>query len=260
MRVGARFAVVVGLSALVAAGGCSNPLGRQYEYEEQLYLDVNGSATVIVDASFPAFVALRGLPLDPAPRALTDRDEVRRVFESAGCHVASVGQGWRRSGRRFIQVRISTDDVRKLADCKPLAWSTYGFDAAADRLHYHQRIGAAAGGNPGAPNWDGSEIVGFKLHLPSRILDHNVKRLDSGEPGAPERGNILTWEQRLTDRRAGQPIDLDVTIEAQSILYRTLWLFAGALMAALAAIAVAIWATIRRGRARVRAAASRPPA
>src|SRR4029079_12259412 len=100
-----------------------------------------------------------GLPLDPAPHALTDRDEARRVFESGGCNVVNVGQGWRRNGRRFTQTRHSTDDVRKLASCKPLAWSTYAFDTTAEGLHFHQRVGEPAGGDPGATNWDGSEVV-----------------------------------------------------------------------------------------------------
>ena len=88
-----------------------------------------------------------------------------------------------------------------------------------ETLRYDQRVGAPAGRDPGAPEWDRSEIVAFKLHLPSRILDHNVKRLD-GTNGTIERGNILTWEQTLVDRLAGTPIDMDVTMEAESILYR----------------------------------------
>jgi hypothetical protein len=36
-------------------------------------------------------------------------------------------------------------------------------------------------------------------------------------------------------------------MESQSILYRTLWLFAGAFTAALLTIAGLIWWTIRRG-------------
>ena len=49
------------LSLALLLAGCSLPFGREYEYEEQLYLDVDGSATVIVNASMPALVALRGL-------------------------------------------------------------------------------------------------------------------------------------------------------------------------------------------------------
>ena len=117
----------------------------------------------------------------------------------------------------------------------------------AERLRYRQTVGAPAGGDPGAVNWDGSELVAFKLHLPSRIHDHNVKRLD-GTNGTTERGNILTWEQTLADRRAGKPIDMDVTMDATSILYTTLWLFAGAFAGAVAVLCLIVWWTMRRGR------------
>src|SRR5215472_8825484 len=107
----------VALLACVAIGACSNPLGQQYEYEEQIYLTVDGAATAIVDASIPALVVLRGARLDASPSARIDRDDVRRLFEANGCRVMSVGQPWRREGRRFIQVRIEADDVRALSQC-----------------------------------------------------------------------------------------------------------------------------------------------
>ena len=44
-RAGAAAIVLAGL----IAGSCSNPLARQYEYEEQLYLNVDGSATIVVN-------------------------------------------------------------------------------------------------------------------------------------------------------------------------------------------------------------------
>ena len=230
---------------LLVASACGNPLGRQYEYEEQLYLSVDGSATIILDASLPALAALRGMALDSGGRM--DRATIRRAFESGGCDVANVAQPWRRRGRRFIQVRLRTADVRTLNSCKWLSWSTYRLEPEGQTLRYQQVVGAPAGGDPGTPGWDRSEIVAFKLHLPSRVLDHNVKLLD-GTNGPIERGNILTWEQRLEDRLTGKPIDMRVTISAQSILYQTLGLFAGAFLAAVAVLGGIIWWALRRGR------------
>ena len=248
MRVRPLAAAVV--FALVALAGCSNPFGRQYEYEEQIYLSVTGAATVVVDASIPALVALRGLPLDPSPNAQVDRERIRAIFTAAGCQNVRVGQPWSRHGRRFIQVRVAVTAVRDLANCGPLAWSTYSFTREDAALHYEQVVGAPASGNPGTPRWTGDELVAFRLHVPSRIIFHNVKRLEDGSNGAPTRGNILTWEQRLTDRRAGQPVHLDVRMDAESILYRTLWLFAGAFLAAVLVIVGLVWLTIRRPRRR----------
>jgi hypothetical protein len=253
MRLLARAAV--GGALAISLLGCTRAFGRQYEYEEQYFLAVDGSATVVMDASIPALVALHGLPLDPKPLALTNMTEIRRVFEQAGCQVTQVGNPWRRDGRRFIQVTLRVDDVRKAAACAPLGWATYAFGPfEGGLLRYKAMVGAPAGGDPGAVNWNGSELVAFKLHLPSKIDWQNVKRLEDGSNGSTERGNILTWEQRLADRRAGQPVDIEARIEPESILYRTLLLFGGAFVAAVIVLLVAVLWVVRHGRTQARAA------
>jgi hypothetical protein len=237
------------LAALLAAG-CRNPLGREYEYEEQVYISVDGAATAIVDSSIPALVALHHLPLDPSLSARVDRDRIRSLFEAVGCEDVRVGQPWVRRGRHFIQVRVSAEHVADLARCGPLGWSSYRLEPDEDGLRYEQTVGPPDVGPVPPQTWTGSELVGFKLHVPSRITYHNVKRLDSGENGAPDRGNILTWEQRLSDRLAGRPLQFEVRMDSQSILFRTLWLFVGAFGAAVTALASTIWITVRRARRR----------
>jgi hypothetical protein len=243
--------VLVAVLASVAAvmSGC-RLLGREYEYEEQIYLAANGSATVVIDSSVPALVALRGLPLDPAPSSRIDREAIRGWLTEGGCQVTRIPDPWRRHGRRFLQVRLTAADVRDLSRCALTAWSTYsGLVPQADgSARYQQTIGAPAGGDPGRVNWDGSELIGFKLHLPSTILEHNAGVLDRDGPGGPERGNILTWEQRLTDRRAGRPIAIDVRMDQQSILAHTLALFGGAFAAALLTLGGVVWWLARRHR------------
>ena len=256
MRAWATMAAGVLILALFAAG-CSNPLGRKYEYEEQLYLYVDGSARVIVDTSIAALVALRNFPDSPS-RSSVDREEVRKFYADAGCADVRVGQPWTRNGRRFMQIRVEAPSIAALASCGPLAWSTYTFERTDDRIHYLQTVGMPTGRDPGAVNWDGSELVAFKVHAPSRIQWHNVRRLSDGETGKADRGNILTWEQTLKDRRAGKPLAMsdvkpgamEVWMGADSILYRTLWLFGGAFVAAALLIVALIWITIRRARRR----------
>jgi len=245
-----RRAVLASAVALasVTIGACSNPLGKQYEYEEQVYLEVSGAATAIVDASVPALVALRGARLDPSPTARIDQEDVRKAFEASGCHVVRVGQPWRRDGRRFVQVRVDADNVVALGQCGLLGWSQYRFEPAEGGLHFEQIVGAPAAGNPGNVNWDGTELVAFKLHAPSRVLFHNVRRLEDNSPGSPERGNILVWEQTLADRRAGKPLHLDVLIERETILSRTIWLFGGSFAAAVIVLATIVWLTVLRGK------------
>jgi hypothetical protein len=238
-------------ACLVAAAGaasCASPFAPQYEYEEQVYLSVDGSGSVVINTSLPALVALRGLAIDPSPAGPIDRDTIRRAFEAAGCRVDNVSRFWQRRGRRFVQARIGTDDVRRLSGCGPLSWSSYSLSPFPEEgLRYQQAVGAASPGEPGPVAWDGGELVAFKLHLPSRIREHNVKRLD-GTNGTIERGNILTWEQRLADRRASRPVVIDVKMDSTSILNTTLWIFGGAFAAAVLALVVVIWLVMRRGR------------
>jgi hypothetical protein len=196
----------------------------------------------------PALVALRGLPIDSARTARFDALEFRRLYESMGCRVLRVGRPWYRHARRFVQVRLQAADVSALSRCGALGWSTYEFRRAGETIQFRQQVSKAAGGDPGAVNWTGDELVAFRMHLPSKVLFHNVRRLSDNATGDVERGNILTWEQRLSDRRAGLPLDMQVTMDPQSILHRTLWLFFGSFAAAVAFLAALIWWTVRKGR------------
>ena len=85
-------------------------------------------------------------------------------------------------------------------------------------------------------------MVAFRLHLPARIRYHNAptRRV--------ERGNILEWEQSLTDRLKGEPVHIEARMDQESILYSTLTLFG--LMALLVAMTfvVIIWWVVRKGR------------
>jgi len=245
-----RARVLAVTAALVATLGCRNPFGREYEYEEQLYLSVDGSATIVVDSSVAALVMLRQVPLDPALSTAVDRERVAALFRADGCDDVRVGQPWVRNGRRYVQVTLSVADVALLTRCGPLSWSTYSLQRDGEQLRFVQDVGPSAGNGDGGVRWSGAELVAFKLHAPSRIYFHNVKRLEDGTNGEPDRGNVLTWEQTLADRRSGKPLHLEVQMGASSILFRTLWLFAGAFAAALVVLASLVWWTVTRAKRR----------
>jgi hypothetical protein len=260
-----RIRLTAGLLAvfLVAAAGCRGGLlGKQYEYEEDLTLDIDGSAVLVVNSSLAALAALRGLPVPTDSAERLDRDQIRTLFESPVSDVTRVSRPWSRKGRRFVQVRVEIPDIRKLSAAAPFAWSTYEFGPAenAQGKHvYKQTVGPSAL-QPGALKnygWDGSEIVAFRLHLPSKILFQNARDIDTNETAQASRGNIVAWEQHLADRLEGRPIEIHVEMESQSILYRTLWLFGAAFLAAVIVLASLIWWTMRRGRDQDEPAATR---
>ena len=107
-----------------------------------------------------------------------------------------------------------------LAEAAPFAWSTYQLDRSDSVVTYQQTLGPSAGKAVGDVGWRGDELVAFRLHLPSRVPFHNSPSHEI------ERGNIIVWQQLLTDRLKGQPVSIEVQMERQSILTRTLTLFA----------------------------------
>src|SRR6266545_2440382 len=201
----AVLAAVVIVAAAAAAACKGGLLGSQYEYEEDLYLSLDGTATLIVNASIPSLVALRGLDIDMLPGARIDRDRIRALYQSPVTNVTHVSPPWRRAGRRFVQVRMDVTDVRRLHEAPPFSWSRYTLTVAERKAVFEQRVGPSAlrPGTLQQVGWNGSEIVAFRLHLPSRILWHNSRDLDTNEPEQTARGNILAWEQHLADRLDG---------------------------------------------------------
>jgi len=227
------------LALAIAASSCRGVLKKEYEYEEELYLDLDGSATLYVNASVPALVALRGVELDTNPQARFDRRRVRAIFEGPNVTVRTPTTS-RRNGRRFVHVRIDADRLHDLQRLAPFAWSTYSMRRRDDVIEFRQVIGAPARKDVGNVGWTGEELVAFRMHLPSRIPYHNAPSREV------RRGNILEWEQPLARRLNGAPLDIQAHMATQSILYSTLLLFGGTIVAAGAAFAIVIWWLARR--------------
>jgi hypothetical protein len=232
---------VVLLLAVVVSSSCRSILPVKYEYDEDVQLAIDGSATVSVNASVPALVALRGAPLDVDPRARLDRNDVRAFFASPAADVVSVTTS-RRDNRRYVHVRLEVPDVRRLSEAPAFAWSRYSWTKNDRVAEFKQEVGASASearevGNVG---WDGSELIAIRLHLPSRVTFHNSPTREV------ERGNIIRWEQSLADRIKGQPIAIDVQMEAESILFQTLTLFGVTAVLAVATMVLAVWWVMKR--------------
>jgi hypothetical protein len=234
------------LLAMIAASGCGGVLVTEYEYDEQVDLSLDGSAVVSVNASMPALVALRGAEMDFNPRAQLDRDGIRALYEGSGVSVVAVSS-FRRHGRRFVHVRLDVDDVRRLSRLPAFSWSRYRLERLGDEYLFVQDVGPAANRPVGDVGWSGRERVAFRVHLPSRIRFHNALAENF------KRGNILAWEQSLDDRRNGTPLHMEARMDTRSILNRTLWLFAGTFVAAMATLGFIIWWVGRKGKTMVTA-------
>ena len=127
---------------------------------------------------------MRGLPWTPSPQARITSDDVRRMFEAAGCDVERAARPWRRNGRRFVQARLHIADVRKAASCGVLASSNYGFEVSPEQIRYTQTVGAPPGNgssHSSARNRLERQRTGnFKLHCRAGSRIRNARRLEDG--------------------------------------------------------------------------------
>ena len=250
---------VMPLRTLVAAAvlltiSCGSAgLFRQYEYEEDVYLSLDGTATVYVNSSVAALNALRGTSFDADPGAAVDLAAVRSYFTTPLTRVVGRVTTSARNNRRYVHLRVDVDEITRLGETAPFAWSRYDFTREDDLYVYRQRVGSPAGRAPGDVGWTGRELVGFRLHVPSKIDFHNTLE-------GVGRGNILVWEQSLEERLGGTGIAMETRMEIQSILYRTLWLFGWTLLAVAATFGVVIWRVVRRAPAGASGGYSRRPA
>jgi hypothetical protein len=240
MPSGRRGALVALLLASLAVTACGGAFAKKYEYEEELTLAIDGSATVSVNASIASLVALHGAALDPDPRSRPDRERIRALFSGPDA-VVETPTFFRRNGRRFVHVRVEVPSLTALRRLAPFAWSSYRFARSGDALEFRQMVGGSPRASSAALGWTGQEVVAFRMHVPSRIVFENAT-------SDVQRGNILAWEQPLADRLAGAPLQLEVDMEPESILHSTLLLFAASVVAAGAVFALAIWWVVRRGR------------
>ena len=253
----ALLAIVLAAAASACGGRAGGALGTEYEYEEDLTLSLDGSATLVVNTSIPALVALRGLPLDTDLKARADalKEQIRTIYASDNTRVGRISN-WSRRGRRFVGIHLKVSDIRALPKIAPFSWASYDLHEEGEQVIFRQTLSKPA--TPGTPvaGLTGDEIVAFRLHLPARIRFQNSRYLDRDQSRPAARGNILTWEQRLRERVQGKPIAyaedrrpdvMEVRMDRESILYRTLWLFAIAFAAALVFIGGLIWLTMRRG-------------
>jgi hypothetical protein len=252
-------AALLAILIIAAAAACSGSrpglLAPDYEYEEDLTLGLDGSATLVVNSSIPALAALHGVHLNGDLRSRADalRSEARAAYQSPYTDVATVSV-WTRYGRRFIGVRLRVPDIRDLPKAAPFASSSYELRENGEQAIFRHTLSGKGTPDPGA-GWKGDELVAYRLHLPARIRFHNSRDLRTGAARGVGRGNILTWEQTLRDRLDGQPIAwsddhrpgvMEARMDRQSILYRTLLLFAIAFAAAIIVLAGMIWLVMRR--------------
>ena len=210
-----------------------------YEYEHEIWLQVDGSGVVNVTGRPGLWTAFKSLPLDESdPDAM--KTAARKLFEDSGLEVRRVTVTKRR-GQRYLFVSAAFKDVNRISYTRAFPDLRVGLRREDGRLimdgSWQRPIEALPGGEK---NKDG--LMAVRFHLPSKVYSHRHAA------DGVERGNILGWRQETAAALEGGRLDFGATMDERSILSSTVMLFAGAVVLAVVLLSVALWAVVRQGR------------
>jgi len=210
-----------------------------YEYEHEIWLQVDGSGVVHVTGRPALWTAFKSLPLDESdPEAM--KKAARKLFEESGLDVKRVTVT-RRRGHRYLFVSASFKDVNRISYTPAFPDLRVGLRREDGRLmldgSWQRPIEALPGGEE-----DRDGLMAVRFHLPSKVYSH--RRAADGV----ERGNILGWRQETAAAFDGGRLEFGATMDERSILSSTVMLFAGAVVLAVVLLSIALWAVVRQGR------------
>ena len=197
---GCRAGVLIAASC--GAGGDGGGFFRQYEYEEEMYLSLDGTATVYVNSSLPALNALRGTAFDDDARTRRiDREAVRAFFTTPDARASTARRAVAaqrpplrpRPARRRRRAPAGRGGAVRVVDVR--ASSATAICSSTARRSAH-----AAGKDAGDAGWTRTGARGVPAAPAEQIRYHNTGRRIG-------RGNILVWEQPLAERLRGAPLD-----------------------------------------------------
>lgn len=222
-----------GLVVLLLASPLTGCLA--YEFDQELWLRVDGSGTVNVTGRPELWSAFKdaGAPDSLTPEAL------RSLFERSGLRVREATRT-RRDGRPYLFVSADFDDVNRLGGSPAFPDLVIGLRREGEELVLEGRWAAVATRDP--PEARPDELVAIRFHLPARIHSHR------NAADGVERGNIVSWRQSLGAALAGEPLEFGARMEDTSILRTTLLVFLGAGAVGLGLVGVGLWLFWRRGR------------
>ena len=248
LRARAGLVAALLVAGCLAAAGCrGGGLFRQYEYDEDIYLSLDGSATIYVNGSLPALAALRGATTSTSrPSARFDRDRITALYASPGVRVVRVTSS-RRHGRRFAHVRLEVDDIRRLA-MAPAVLVGVGPVRPDGRVvplpRGARRVGEQQGGRRRLERKRAGRLP------PAPAEQDRVPQRGQGQPAARQHPALGADADRAP---CGRPLEMEARMEPTSILYRTLWLFVGSMLAAFSVLAAIIWWVVKRAKGRMAA-------
>lgn len=211
------------LVLLLASGGCTT-----YEYEEEIFLEVEGSGRIRMSGSTDAIEALHGT------------GDARSLFVGDGVVVDSVRET-ERGGRKLLHVQATFADWQSLCQVPAFQGRACRFTRSETDRELELSIPSAPAEAP--VNRDAP--AAFRFHFPSAVRYHN-------SPSGIERGNIVSWKRAFD----GPPLDIRVRFDRRTLLAERVSVMGKALFLVVASIGTALLWMRRKGRRELSAEAT----
>ncbi|HJS74614.1 MAG TPA: hypothetical protein VJ921_10020 [Vicinamibacteria bacterium] len=216
--------------ALIAASGCAT-----YEYEEEVFLEVDGSGDIRMSGSAAAIEALHDV----------DAERAASLFAADGVEVLSVRET-ERDRRKFVHVDARFDAWEDL--CRAPAFRGRSCRLVSGEKGLELELSLPSPREAAPEPLDPQALLALRYHFPSTIRYHN-------SPGGIERGNILAWKRTLREHFAGRPLDVEVRFDRRTILEATVAIVGLAMALVAASLGTALVLMVRKGRRQLRAEA-----
>ena len=223
------------LLTLLVPWALALPVCTSYEYEEEVFLEVDGSGRLRVSGSSEILQALHG---PNGPNGTTTSSMTSR-FEGRGFELDSVRET-EREGRKFVHVQGRFADWNELCAHPAFADRECRLDVTDDdELELTLSLPRPEGDIPEAIPPDAT--LALRFHFPSTVLYHNSR-------GDIERGNIIGWERTASEHFDATNLVVEARFERRSVLSTTVVILGTAVAVVLFSVALALFLMVRKGR------------
>lgn len=216
-----------------------------YEYEHEIWFGVGGAGTVYVTGRPALWTAFKGVGSAGDPDGSVTREALRALFERSGLRVNRVTLT-RRGGRPYLFVSADFDDINALEGTPAFPDLHLRLTREGERLRL-EGTWVPPPGRPDVGRGERDGLMAVRFHLPAKVYEH--KNAFEGV----ERGNIVGWRQDVAHALDGGRLEFGALMDQRSILGSTVLLFGGAIVLALALLALGLYAVFRKGHRERRA-------
>lgn len=211
---------------LLGASGCT-----RYEYEEEAFVEIDGSGSIRVSGSQEILEVLVGRPLDSV-------ESLAALVTGGNVSLASARET-ERDDRRFFHVEGRFHDWNDL--CRRPWFRDRRCRLRMEDEEIELLFSFPAPANPIPAAIDPEAVLAVRFHFPSTVHSHNAR-------SDVERGNIVCWERKASEYFRGAPLEVEARFDRQSILSATVRVLLVAVALVAVTVLAALYLMVRRGR------------